>query len=242
MSFGRRRSISPWSAMWRGCSGVGSQLAGWGVGVVSPYPGNGADRYLYTILVNSSRHTISYIGALYKEERIVGGQQGSRHAAVQRGLHHQESQCRRRHYGRGIRRTRWSHSVGRSLARSRGPSHAREVVAWLRAQFPDLEMTIESIVADTDMVSVRVRSAGDEPWQARWLRAAEQQTLRGRAEPLVSSCWRKALRALGDTRRPHRDAPNGSDPSPLDRHERAELRIVRPGGHRRPDLWDECQQ
>jgi predicted ester cyclase len=41
-----------------------------------------------------------------------------------------------------------------------GPSHAREVVAWLRAQFPDLEMTIESIVADTDMVAVRVRSAG----------------------------------------------------------------------------------
>ena len=41
-----------------------------------------------------------------------------------------------------------------------GPSHAREVVAWLRAQFPDLEMTIESIVADTDLVAVRVRSAG----------------------------------------------------------------------------------
>ena len=41
-----------------------------------------------------------------------------------------------------------------------GPSHAREVVGWLRAQFPDLEMTIESIVADTDMVAVRVRSAG----------------------------------------------------------------------------------
>ena len=45
MSFRRRRSISPWSAMWRGCSGVGSQLAGWGVGVVSPYPRNGADGY-----------------------------------------------------------------------------------------------------------------------------------------------------------------------------------------------------
>jgi predicted ester cyclase len=44
--------------------------------------------------------------------------------------------------------------------RVQGPSHAREVVAWLRAQFPDVEMTIESIVADTDMVAVRVRSAG----------------------------------------------------------------------------------
>jgi predicted ester cyclase len=41
-----------------------------------------------------------------------------------------------------------------------GPSHAREAVAWLRAQFPDLEMTIESIVADADMVAVRVRSTG----------------------------------------------------------------------------------
>ena len=40
-----------------------------------------------------------------------------------------------------------------------GPSHAREVVAWLRAQFPDLEMAIESIVADTDVVAVRIRSA-----------------------------------------------------------------------------------
>jgi hypothetical protein len=44
-----------------------------------------------------------------------------------------------------------------------------------------------------------------EPRQARRLRAADQQTLRSRAEPLGSSCWRKALRALGDTRRPHRD-------------------------------------
>ncbi len=41
-----------------------------------------------------------------------------------------------------------------------GPSHAREVVAWLRAQFPDLEMRIESIAADTDIVAVRVRTSG----------------------------------------------------------------------------------
>ena len=41
-----------------------------------------------------------------------------------------------------------------------GPSHAREVVEWLTAQFPDLEMTIESLVAEGDMVAVRVRSAG----------------------------------------------------------------------------------
>jgi predicted SnoaL-like aldol condensation-catalyzing enzyme len=41
-----------------------------------------------------------------------------------------------------------------------GPSHAREVVEWLTAQFPDLEMAIESLVAEGDMVAVRVRSAG----------------------------------------------------------------------------------
>jgi predicted ester cyclase len=44
--------------------------------------------------------------------------------------------------------------------RVHGPSHAREVVAWLRGQFPDLEMTIEAIVAEDDMVAVRVRSEG----------------------------------------------------------------------------------
>jgi predicted ester cyclase len=41
-----------------------------------------------------------------------------------------------------------------------GPSHAREVVQWLTDQFPDLEMTIESLIADGDMVAIRVRSSG----------------------------------------------------------------------------------
>jgi hypothetical protein len=41
-----------------------------------------------------------------------------------------------------------------------GPSHARDAVAWLREQFPDLEMTIESIVAESDTVAARVRSIG----------------------------------------------------------------------------------
>jgi predicted ester cyclase len=44
--------------------------------------------------------------------------------------------------------------------RVRGPLHAREVVAWLRSQFPDLEMAVESMVAEGDMVVVRVRSSG----------------------------------------------------------------------------------
>jgi predicted ester cyclase len=44
--------------------------------------------------------------------------------------------------------------------RVHGPSHARNVVEWLTAQFPDLEMTIESLVAEADVVAVRVRSSG----------------------------------------------------------------------------------
>ena len=41
-----------------------------------------------------------------------------------------------------------------------GPSHQRGVVGWLRAQFPDLRMTIQSIVAEGELVAVRVRSKG----------------------------------------------------------------------------------
>jgi predicted ester cyclase len=41
-----------------------------------------------------------------------------------------------------------------------GPSHQRGVVEWLRAQFPDLQMTIQSIVAEGDLVAVRIRSEG----------------------------------------------------------------------------------
>jgi len=41
-----------------------------------------------------------------------------------------------------------------------GPSHQRGVVEWLRAQFPDLRMTIQSIIAEGELVAVRVRSEG----------------------------------------------------------------------------------
>jgi ketosteroid isomerase-like protein len=44
-----------------------------------------------------------------------------------------------------------------------GPTHAREVVEWLRAQFPDFTMTIESIVADDDTVAVGDAPAGRNP-------------------------------------------------------------------------------
>ena len=41
-----------------------------------------------------------------------------------------------------------------------GPSHQRGVVEWLRAQFPDLRMTIQSIVAEGELVVARIRSEG----------------------------------------------------------------------------------
>ena len=49
--------------------------------------------------------------------------------------------------------------------RVHGPSHAREVVEWLRAQFPDLEMEIESLVAagptaESSVGSHRRRTSG----------------------------------------------------------------------------------
>ena len=41
-----------------------------------------------------------------------------------------------------------------------GPTHLRTTASWLRAQFPDLVMEPEAIVADGDLVAVRVRSTG----------------------------------------------------------------------------------
>ena len=41
-----------------------------------------------------------------------------------------------------------------------GPTHLRQTTQWLLAQFPDLHMTIEAIVAEGDTVAVRVLSQG----------------------------------------------------------------------------------
>jgi predicted ester cyclase len=41
-----------------------------------------------------------------------------------------------------------------------GPTSARETARWLRAQFPDFEVTIRAIVAEDDLVVVRVLSQG----------------------------------------------------------------------------------
>jgi Predicted ester cyclase len=41
-----------------------------------------------------------------------------------------------------------------------GPVHTRATVEFLRAQFPDIQMTIEAMAADEDLVSVRVVATG----------------------------------------------------------------------------------
>jgi predicted ester cyclase len=41
-----------------------------------------------------------------------------------------------------------------------GPTHMRQTAQWLLAQFPDLRMTIEAIVAEGDTVAVRILSQG----------------------------------------------------------------------------------
>jgi len=41
-----------------------------------------------------------------------------------------------------------------------GPTHLRQTTQWLLAQFPDLHMTIEAIVAEGDTVAVRILSEG----------------------------------------------------------------------------------
>jgi predicted ester cyclase len=49
---------------------------------------------------------------------------------------------------------------GQEPGQVQGPSHQRGVVEWLRAQFPDLRMRIQSIIAEGELVAVRIRSEG----------------------------------------------------------------------------------
>jgi predicted ester cyclase len=41
-----------------------------------------------------------------------------------------------------------------------GPQAVRESAAWLKEQFPDMTMTIEAMVAEGDLIAVRVVSEG----------------------------------------------------------------------------------
>ena len=58
-----------------------------------------------------------------------------------------------------------------------GPTAMRGTAEWLLGQFPDLSMRIESIVADEDMVAVRVRSTGTNSRQAQRVLASEWQAV-----------------------------------------------------------------
>ena len=75
--------------------------------------------------------------------------------------------------------------------RVNGPAASRETTEWLLAQFPDLHMTIEAMVAEGDLVAVRVLSEGTNlgplngvvpptgkrfaAHQTHWFRVAEGQ-------------------------------------------------------------------
>ena len=41
-----------------------------------------------------------------------------------------------------------------------GPEHLRSAARWLRAQFPDLDMSIEAVVTDGDLIVARIASTG----------------------------------------------------------------------------------
>lgn len=41
-----------------------------------------------------------------------------------------------------------------------GPAHLRDAAEWLIAQFPDIRMAIESMIAEGDVVAARVASTG----------------------------------------------------------------------------------
>jgi hypothetical protein len=48
-----------------------------------------------------------------------------------------------------------------ALGKVHGPTAMRGTAEWLLGQFPDLSVRIESIVADEDIVAVRVRSSAE---------------------------------------------------------------------------------
>ena len=89
--------------------------------------------------------------------------------------------------------------------RVNGPAAMRETAQWLLAQFPDLHMQIDAIVAEGDLAAVR----GDQHRAAQRRDAAHRQAVRGPPEPLVPGPGRQAGGALGHPRGPGGDAAAG---------------------------------
>jgi hypothetical protein len=94
-----------------------------------------------------------------------------------------------------------------------GPAHLRETAAWLRAQFPDIRMTIESIVVEGDLVAVRVLSEGTNR-AAQRRHPAHGTAVLGGPESLVPSGRWTPCGALGHPRGPASHDPTRCHFSP----------------------------
>jgi hypothetical protein len=81
--------------------------------------------------------------------------------------------------------------------RINGPAVMRQTAEWLLAQFPDLHMKIEAMVAEGDTVAVRVLSEGTNLGPLNGMMPPTGQAVRGPPEPLVPGCRRQTGRALG---------------------------------------------
>ena len=94
-----------------------------------------------------------------------------------------------------------------------GPDHARQTVAWLTEQFPDVRMDIEALIS-------RRRSGGrtrallrDQHRQAQRGDAAHGTELQRPPDTLVPGGRRPAGGTLGDARGPSGDDPARRDPA-----------------------------
>jgi predicted ester cyclase len=66
----------------------------------------------------------------------------------------------RRDGGGGLHRA-GGRPIGQSaLGKVKGPQHTRDIAQWLLAQFPDLHIKIEAVVAEGDTVACRIDSEG----------------------------------------------------------------------------------
>ena len=65
-----------------------------------------------------------------------------------------------------------------------GTSHLRQTAQWLREQFPDMVMTIESMVEEGDLVAVLIRSQGTNLGRLEGM-IHDGASVHGTPEPLV---------------------------------------------------------
>lgn len=107
-----------------------------------------------------------------------------------------------------------------------GPAHLRAAAAWLTAQFPDIEMTVESIIGEGDMVALRVATRGTNlgplngviPPTGRTFSARQSHWFRIRDERLAEHWATRedlvAMLQLGVVAGPGRPTGGGAEPRP----------------------------